>query len=125
MSKFGAQDGWKNDEYLLLEKMGESWTTIGNMIETRSNHSTVFINGSVFSSGGKDSEKNIFAHHEEIKLHSFTYLWPTKLQSYDPRKNVIVKRVRKDMPMKLAGHNAVELDASKYILIGGLDKDVR
>ena len=126
VSKVGAQDGWKNDEYLLLQKMGESWTTIGNMIEPRSNHSTVFINGSVFSSGGKDSEKNIFSHHEELKLHASTNLRPgSKLKSHDPRKMVIVTRLRKDMPMKLVGHNAIELDASKYILIGGLDKNVR
>ena len=123
--KIGAQDGWKNDEYLFLRKMGESWTTIGNMIEPRSNHSTVFINGSVFSSGGKDSEKKIFSHHEEIKLRDSSYLCQSsKLQSYDPRKTIIVKHYKEDVPMKLVGHNAIELDESKYILIGGLDKNV-
>ena len=100
-----ATNGWKNDEYLVLPRMSEEWISIGKMLEPRSNHSSIFINGSVFSCGGKDSGKNIFAHHEEFKLGESI-------------------NARKELPLKLVGHTVEELDSSNYILIGGLDKNV-
>ena len=100
-----AKDGWKNDDYLILRKMNKEWSSIGKMLEPRSNHSSIFINGSVFSCGGKDSGKNIFAHHEEFKLG-------------------VSINVRKELPLKLVGHIVEDLGSSNYILIGGLDKNV-
>ena len=100
-----AKEGWKNDDYLVLRKGSKSWSSIGRMLEPRSNHSSLFINGSVFSCGGKDMAKNISSHHEEFRMNGSV-------------------NERKELPVKLVGHTIVKLASKKYMLIGGLGKNV-
>ena len=72
-----------------------SWTLALN----QANHSSVFMNGSIFSCGGTDRTPE--EHHEEFRL-----------------EDKIVKE-RKRLPIKLLNHSATEIDQKRYMVTGG------
>ena len=72
---------------------------MGNMLWLRTNHSSVFMNGSIFSCGGIDLSTQ--EHHEEFRL-----------------EDKIVKE-RKRLPIKLLHHSATEIDQRRYMVMGG------
>ena len=72
---------------------------MGNMLWLRTNHSSVFMNGSIFSCGGIDLSPQ--EHHEEFRL-----------------EDKIVKE-RKRLPIKLLHHSATEIDQKRYMVVSG------
>ena len=66
----------------------------------RTNHASVFKNGSIFSCGGINLDPQ--EHHEE-------FCWEDK-----------VVRERKTLPIKLLYHSAAEIDQNRYMVMGGI-----
>ena len=87
------------NQYLIVEKGEQILSSIGNMSWLRTNHSTVFMNGSIFSCGSTDRSPQ--EHHEEFRL-----------------EDKIVKE-RKRLPIKLLNHSATEIDQKRYMVTGG------
>ena len=72
---------------------------MGNMLWLRTNHSSVFMNGSIFSCGGIDLSPQ--EHHEEFRL-----------------EDKLVKE-RKRLSIKLLHHSATEIDQKRYMVVSG------
>ena len=92
-----------NYEYFILEKGDRKWSSIGSMLKPRAYHSSVFMNGSIFSCGGIEP-LGIIPHvcHEEFRL-----------------EDKIIKE-RKKLPIKLQYHSATEIDQNRYMVVGGI-----
>ena len=90
------------NQYYIWKKGEPTWSPMGNMLVPRSSHSSVFMNGSIFSCGGWDHEPKILDHHEEFRL-----------------EDKIV-RERKPLPIKLQYHSAKEIDQNRYMVMGGI-----
>ena len=92
-----------NCEYLILKKGEQTWSSIGSMLKSRAHHSSIVMNGSIFSCGGIEPHRiSPFEHHEEFRL-----------------EDKIV-RERKELPIKLRFHSATDLDQNRYMVIGGI-----
>ena len=72
------------------------------MKEGRYAHSSVLLNGCLYSCGGVDSSNNQTSHHEVLNL--------------DGRVEE-----KKELPIALWGHTANKLNDNQYIVIGGYD----
>ena len=92
-----------NYEYFILEKGERKWSSAGSMLKPKAFHSSVFMNGSIFSCGGIEP-LGIISHgcHEEFRL-----------------EDKIV-RERKKLPIKLQYHSATEIDQNRYMVVGGI-----
>ena len=91
-----------NYQYLILKKGEQTWSSMGSMLKPRAFHSSIVLNGSIFSCGGIEPHSiSPFDHHEEFPLED---------------KNV---RERKKLPSKLRFHSATEIDQNRYMVIGG------
>ena len=94
-----------NYQYLILKKGEQTWLSIGSMLKPRAHHSSIAMNGSIFSCGGLEPHSIIpFEHHEEFRL-----------------EDKIV-RERKELPIKLRHHSATGLDQNRYMVIGGISE---
>ena len=61
---------WKY-KYFILEKGERKWSPIGSMLTPRAYHSSVFMNGSIFSCGGVEPRGVVSVYneyHEEYRL---------------------------------------------------------
>ena len=90
------------NEYLYYKQGSHKWTKIGSMKKARSEHSSVWMDGRLFTTGGKDYSWKSISHHEEF--------------SFDGG----VKE-RKEMPTALCGHTSTIFDENKIIVCGGYD----
>ena len=87
-------------QYLILRKGEQKWSSLGRMLQPTSYHSSVFMNGSIFSCGGfVDYEANV--QHEEFRIDD----------------KIVVKK--KPLPVALHGHTAEQIDKIRYMVIGG------
>ena len=90
----------KVGRYLILRKGEQKWSSLGRMLQPTSYHSSVFMNGSIFSCGGfVDYEANV--QHEEFRIDD----------------KIMVKK--KPLPVALHGHTAEQIDKIRYMVIGG------
>ena len=90
------------NEYLYYKEGSHKWTKIGSMKKARSEHSSVWMDGRLFTTGGRDYSWKSISHHEEF--------------SFDGG----VKE-RKEMPTALYGHTSTIFDENKIIVCGGYD----
>ena len=95
----------RNHEYLRFSQDSNQWKKIGTMKMARGAHSSVLLNGCVYSCGGLDSSDKNTSHHEVLTL--------------DGR---VVEK--KELPFALRGHTANKLNDNQYMVIGGYDKNV-
>ena len=93
-----------NDKYLRLKNGSKEWTQVGTMKMKRTEHSTVFVSGSMFSCGGL-LDYNVLSHHECFSL------------------NEEVKEL-KALPIALQKHTATKISQNEIIVCGGRIKDV-
>ena len=95
----GGGETWEDkcNEYLLLKDGSDQWKRIGTSRTKRVYHSSVFIDGCLFTSGG--------TNHEEF--------------SFERGVNE-----KKDMPIFLYGHSATIFGPGKLLICGGRDKNV-
>ena len=91
-----------NDEYLRFSQDSNQWKNVGTMKMERYAHSSVLLNGCLYSCGGVDSSNNQTSHHEVLNL--------------DGRVEE-----KKELPIALWGHTANKLNDNQYIVIGGYD----
>ena len=93
--------GWTgsvaSNQYLYYKKGSNQWTKVGTMLMYKCDHSSVWIDGRLLTTGGRLSWS---LHHEE-----FTFL--------DGVKEM------KEMPVGLYGHTATIFDQHKIIVCGG------
>ena len=75
------------------------------MKKATSCHSSVWIDGRLLTTGGRDSSWKTTSHHEEF--------------SFDGG----VKE-RKEMPIALHGHTATTFDQNKVMICGGINEKV-
>ena len=102
--------GWtgsaRSDEYQIYKNGFNQWKKVGTMRKARYYHSSVMIDGYLFTAGGRDSSWLTSSHLEE-----FSFLGGVK--------------EKKEMPVSLYSHSATILDKNKMLICGGLDtKDV-
>ena len=90
-----------NDVYFQFKEGFNQWRKIGTMKKGRISHSSAWINGRLYTTGGRDLVENkVLSHLEEF--------------SFDGD----VKE-RTEMPRALYGHTATTFDHNKMIVIGG------
>ena len=94
-----------NNQYLHFQEGSSQWNKIGKMEKPRYDHSSVFMDGRLFTCGGWTSEDITTSHHEAFSL------------------GVGVNK-KKEMPLALRGHSANRIGQHKMLICGGLDEDV-
>ena len=94
-----------NDEYLRFSQDSNQWKKVGTMKKARRLHSSVLLNGCLYSTGGYDLSNKITSHHEILNL--------------DGRVEE-----KKELPIQLWGHTANKLNENQYMVCGGWDKNV-
>ena len=93
----------RNGEYLKFDQASNQWKKVGTMKKARYAHSSVLLNGCLYSCGGIDSSHYATSHHEVLNL--------------DGRVEE-----KKELPSKrLSSHTAHRLNENQYIVIGGYD----
>ena len=95
----------RQDTYLVYNNSTNQWKEVGKMKMARCAHSSVLLNGCLYSSGGVVSSVEITSHHEVLNL--------------DGRIEE-----KKELPIALSCHTANKLNEYQYMVIGGSDKDV-
>ena len=108
----GNEDYLRSDEYLRFSQDSKQWKKVGTMKMARLDHSSVLMNGGLYSVGGKASSWNGTSHHEVLNLDGWIG-W-----------NFLRVEEKKKLPIALSGHTANKLDENKYMVIGGLDRNV-
>ena len=91
-------------EYLLLKNGSNEWKNVGTTKTRRVFHSSVFIDGRLFTSGGHCSYLP-FSNHEEFSF----------------ERGV---KEKMDMPILVYGHTATIFGPGKILICGGVDKNV-
>ena len=100
------RDFWRlNDEYLRFSQDSNQWMKVGTMKKARHFHSSVLLNGCLYSSGGSDSSAKITSHHEVLTL--------------DGRVEE-----KKELPIALLKHTANKLNENQYMVCGGEERNV-
>ena len=89
-----------NDEYLHYKQGSNQWTKVGTMKIARRNHSSVWIDGCLLTTGGVLTDWEPIANHEEFSLHGGV-------------------KERKEMPIALFGHSSTVIDERKILVCGG------
>ena len=99
----GGRTGYvMNDEYLRFSQDSNQWKKVGTMKMARYAHSSVLLNGCLYSCGGYDSPGNTISHHEVLNL--------------DGRVSE-----KKELPIALGNHTANKLNNYEYMVCGGWD----
>ena len=101
----GNDDYLTFDEYLRFSQDSNQWKKVGTMKKARYAHSSVLLNGCLYSCGGVDSSDNETSHHEVLNL--------------DGRVEE-----KKELPIKLKLHTANKLNENQYMVIGGLNSPI-
>ena len=102
-----------NDEYLYYKQGSNQWTKIGAMKNERRNHSSVWMDDCLLTTGGEDNvnrksrleDWETIAHHEEFSLNGGV-------------------KDKKEMPIALKCHTATKFGHHKMIVCGGKGKSV-
>ena len=104
----GGYTGSKwNDEYLRFSLSSNQWKKVGTMKIARKSHSSVLLNGCLYSCGGRDSSGKRTSHHEVLDLEGRV-------------------EEKKELPFALSRHSAHKLNENQYMVIGGWnDANVR
>ena len=107
--------GWtgsgRSYEYLHHKEGFDRWRNIERMKKARSYHSSLWIDGRLLTTGGKDPSGKPTSCHEEF--------------SFDVKKGRWKKwKERKEMPKALYGHTATIFDQKKMIVVGGQNQKV-
>jgi len=102
--------GWrgsvKNNEYLRFSQDSNQWKKVGTIKMARYAHSSVLLNGCLYSCGGDDSSGRVTSHHEVLNM--------------DGRVEE-----KKELPIALGGHTANKLNDNQYMVIGGRAKNYK
>ena len=105
-----------SDTYLLYNHASKQWKEVGKMKMSRFNHSSVLLNGCVFSCGGDRS----YSSRPDL-------LRPDKHQKTSSHEVIsldgIVKE-RKELPIALSHHTANKINETEYMICGGYDANV-
>ena len=100
----GSIESDRNDEYLRFSKDSNQWKKVGTMKMARSSHSSVLLNGCLYSCGGLESSYATISHHEVLK--------------FDGRIEE-----KKELPIALYSHTANKLNENQYMVIGGWESE--
>ena len=106
----GGYDGcgpyhYHHNKYFHLKNGSKEWKEVGTMRQKRTEHSTVFINGSMFSCGGSLGNHTTLSHHESFSLNGGL-------------------RELKALPIALKQHTTTIISQNEILVCGGRDKDV-
>ena len=104
----GSSASVKSDDYFHYKDGSNQWIQIGTMERARSAHSSVYMDGFLFTIGGLDSSGDPtkpLAHHEEFSIHGGV-------------------KERKTMPIALLDHTATVFSPHKMLVCGGWDEYV-
>ena len=103
----GGGKSWKGkcNEYLLLKDGSDQWERIGTSQTKRLHHSSVFIDGCLFTTGAYNIRLP-FLNHEEFSFEGGV-------------------KEKMDMPIFVYGHTATIFSPGKLLICGGRDKNVR
>ena len=93
------------DTYLLYSQSTNQWKEVGKMKMPRYDHSSVLLNGCVYSCGGYKRWMSHERHHEVFSLDGSV-------------------KDRKELPIALSGHTASRLNENQYMICGGVDENV-
>ena len=107
--KLVISGGWtrsgRNDKYRYYKEGFNHWRKVGTMKKARNYHSSIWIDGRLLTTGGRDTSIRTTSHHEELSLDG----------------NV---KEMKEMPIALMSHTATIFDQHKMIVCGGRDEKV-
>ena len=130
MVEHGAKTWWQvcegdtgptfSDEYLHYKDFSNHWTNVGTMKTARFSHSSVWIDGCLFTTGGfctlehveydsDDSERALWISRDDWQATSHH-------EMFSIQGGV---KVRREMPTPLGGHTATMFAAHKIIVCGG------
>ena len=101
----GATGSNRNDEYLRFDRASNQWKKVGTMKKANHLHSSVLLNGCLYSCGSRFSSYKSTSHHEVLNLDG----------------GVEEKR---ELPIALRYHTANKLNENQYMVIGGYEKYV-
>ena len=103
----GGGHSWEDwcNEYLLLKDGSDQWKRIGTSQTKRLYHSSVFIDGCLYTTGGS-RDYLPFLNHEEFSF----------------ERGI---KEKKDMPIFLYGHTATIFGPGKLLICGGQEMNVR
>ena len=93
----------ENDEYLRFDQSSSQWKKIGTRKMATVSHSSVLLNGCLYSCGGYYPSDKITSHHEVLNLNGRV-------------------EEKKELPIALADHTANKLNEYQYMVIGGHDE---
>ena len=96
----GDTDSGVNDEYLRFNHASYQWKKVGTLKNARYSHSSVLLNGCLYSCGGFYSTSKATSHHEAFSLDG-------------------VVNEKRGLPIPLFNHTANKLNESQYMVIGG------
>ena len=98
--------GGKSLQYTIFKKGSNEWKKVGTMKQARSHHSSIYVNGNLFTVGGLNSSYDMISHHEQFSFERGT-------------------NDRKELPIALYGHTATVFNYHKMLICGGCDNRVR
>ena len=92
-----------NDGYYHYKNGSNKWKKVGTMKRVREGHSSVFIDGSLFTVGGSNWSSNIsyLSNHEEFLIEGGL-------------------KDRKELPIALSDHTATVFGKHKMLICGGM-----
>ena len=93
--------GYMGGLYLHYKEGSNQWTTAGSIIRGTTDHSSVWIDGRLLTTGGQDVSYFVISRHEEFSLDGGV-------------------KERKKMPIELSCHTATIFDQNKIIVCGGI-----
>ena len=103
-----------NNQYLLFQERSSQWNKIGKMKKPRLDHSSVFMDGRLYTCGGCTSTGNTTSHHEAFSL----------VIGSNEKEFFVGVNKKKEMPLALQNHSATKIGQYKMLICGGFDKHV-
>ena len=103
-----------NNQYLLFQEGSSQWNKIGKMKKPRCDHSSVFIDGRLYTCGGCTSARSTTSHLEAFSL----------VIGSNKKEFFVGVNKKKEMPLALRNHSATKIGQHKMLICGGLDKHV-
>ena len=102
------------DTYLLYNHASKQWKEVGKMKMARCNHSSVLLNGFVFSCGGDRSYRLSVSSCYGIPPDK-----PQKISSHEVFSLDGIVKERKELPIALSYHTANKINETQYMICGG------
>ena len=108
----------RNDDILHYKLGSNQWTKVGTLKNVRRNHSSVWMDGSLLTTGGEEIVRSVMDCRRNIN-----HIWETVSHHEEFSLEEGVKE-RKELPIVLKWHTATRFGRHKMIICGGVGNSV-